>query len=233
MKAEDVAQYFKSSMQDFRHFAKQVHAEPTKKNVHQLRIALRKVRSVLGLIDSHTGARKLKKLAKVLGRQRDLDVAVENSNSYNLNNRGLIKLKKKQRKKTRAYLSKKRIAKLTKKLKQVQQWLREHPSQDLHSSLFFLKEELKLWYSDLTITNLHEFRLLMKKIRYVLEATGSPIGKLKRLQDLLGRVHDLAVLQNYLGENPQLQAEQLRESNKALRLGKSVIRAALLALDEI
>jgi CHAD domain-containing protein len=76
---------------------------------------------------------------------------------------------------------------------------------------------------------LHAARIAGKKLRYALEvaraALGAPVGRdigaLERLQDLLGRLHDLQVLQDHL------RAIVVAPENRALRDGMAAIEREL------
>jgi len=78
---------------------------------------------------------------------------------------------------------------------------------------------------------LHATRIAGKKLRYALEvargALGAPVGRdigtLERLQDLLGRLHDLQVLQDHL------RAIVIPPDNRGLRDGMAAIERELHA----
>jgi len=66
------------------------------------------------------------------------------------------------------------------------------------------------------VTALHDMRIAAKRLRYVLELTGpdAPIKQLKRLQDVLGEIHDCDVqlppLRALAREAPEREAVGLR-----------------------
>jgi CHAD domain-containing protein len=70
--------------------------------------------------------------------------------------------------------------------------------------------------SPLNVRALHDLRIAAKRLRYVLELTGpdAPIKQLKRLQDVLGEIHDCDVqlppLRALAREAPEREAVGLR-----------------------
>ena len=73
---------------------------------------------------------------------------------------------------------------------------------------------------------LHEFRIALRKARYALEALGKPVDPLVRLQDHLGRAHDLQLLRDLTHSSPKLDQAQAKEVREAMKLKGSVIPIA-------
>ena len=79
---------------------------------------------------------------------------------------------------------------------------------------------------------LHQIRIIMKRVEYVLELLHKPLGPIKRLQSLLGDAHDLEFLQTMIGGNKKVKAKQKSLNKRAVRIVKPVIRFAIAELDE-
>ena len=103
-------------------FEKQVqetYQDPTRKNVHELRVTVRRIRAALWLIE-HGSPRisfgklpsSLRKIGQVLGEQRELDVAIQDGTNYHLKTKKL----KSQRRSTRKILCSKINSKHRKKI---------------------------------------------------------------------------------------------------------------------
>ena len=80
--------------------------------------------------------------------------------------------------------------------------------------------------------NLHELRIELKKVRYVLEVLGWNVNPLVRLQALLGDVHDLDVLRSKVKSTKRIEREQERLEQKAIALVPKAIDFAFRALEQ-
>jgi CHAD domain-containing protein len=79
----------------------------------------------------------------------------------------------------------------------------------------------------------HLLRINVKKARYVLEATGRPVTPLVKLQDHLGRWHDLMVLSSVAGRTSQVTRARNREWMIARRLVRPALRRAIHSLADL
>jgi CHAD domain-containing protein len=79
----------------------------------------------------------------------------------------------------------------------------------------------------------HRLRINVKKARYVLEATGRPVTPLVKLQDHLGRWHDLMVLSSVAGPTSQVTEALNREWMIARRLVRPALRQAIRSLPDL
>lgn len=202
MKKAQLSTYFIHNTKVFAQLAKEVHERPTEENVHKMRTTIRRLRSVLALMKVTSKHKQLKKLARRLGEQRDLDVALINANKFKLSCGKLKKRQKKQRKLTQEILRPKKIIPLKESLSKVAQKISEHPPLKLETSFAAKKKELqKLKHKNMSVEELHRARILVKEVRYLMEAMGKPTTKLKKLQNLLGEIHDLEILQEKLGKD--------------------------------
>lgn len=199
-----------------------------KNKVHDLRITLHRIRSLLELSSIET--QRLKKLDKALGKVRDLDVAIGNAKKYGLD---CSDLKKKRRKD-----SKVAIELLSGKKKKVFKDLDETSKKfekkvDLKSTAVKLKDSLKSFDHQLKDEELHKVRIGLKKVRYLLESAGKPVDRLKKIQDKLGEVHDLQVLSEYYKKNPHLKNDQKIKSLTAKRTVRPIFKSASKQLSQL
>lgn len=202
MKKARISGYFIHNTEAFALLAKEVRKRPTVENVHKLRTTIRRLRSVLALLGVKSKHKQLKKLARTLGKQRDLDVSLINAKKFKLGSNKLKKAQQKQRQITQEILRPKKIEPLKVSLTKVAQKISEHPPLKLEASFAAKKKELKtLKHQNMSVEELHRARILVKEVRYLLEAMGKSTTKLKKLQNLLGEIHDLEVLQEKLGKD--------------------------------
>ena len=167
----------------------------TSSRIHELRVTIRRLSVVL------TG-RKLQKLAKVLGKDRDLDVAIENAKIYHMGTRKLKQAKMLARKDSEKAV--KRFA-----LKSLERSSRSKLVVIYKRMMRKNLVEFEKYQSiDFGHKRLHKLRILMKEIRYGLEAIGKPDPKLKKMQDLLGHINDLEVLEKLKFRKKSIQKEK-------------------------
>jgi CHAD domain-containing protein len=197
--------------------------------IHQARVATRRVRAALPIVTRGSRRRKLKKsftrVTRALGGVRELDVAVltldELVSDPSVPTEGLVQLRgilqeERQRlySEMNAILQHVDLDRLQRKTLAAAERDAEHDSEQ--SDLKRLKSVIKragkraldlqaaienagnIYLAD----RLHQVRIAVKKLRYVLEIArelsrsraSARIRMLKNVQDLLGRMHDLEVL---------------------------------------
>ena len=194
---------------------------PKRKRVHDLRVSIRKMRSV---IDEEA----LKKLGKTLGEVRDLDVAIRNAKAYNLDNSDLKKERKHLRKKVSKSLRPKKLHKLNLKVKSATNQVNQHP--DVPARAQKMIKRLHEWEHPLDTEELHPFRKTIKEVRYLLEATGQKTDYLINLQEHLGKVHDLEVFARFYEKNPTIEKEREVVIKESKKLTNPAIKRALAQL---
>ena len=193
---------------------KKAKKHPTTKNIHKIRVSIRR----LGVVLTST---KLKHLAKVLGKERDLDVAMKNARSYGMGVGKLKKNKNTARKKTETELKEFNLRNL-------------HNKKDTKLLINFkrLMRKLNLELED-DNEDLHLLRIRLKHVRYGFEAIGQFHVKLQNMQDLLGHIHDLEVLQKLKGDKKAVQRDKESATEQAHRNYNSTIRLVRKTLDRI
>jgi len=215
------------------------HRIPIKKNVHQLRITSRRIRAAIWIIEHgtpHLSFKKLlselRKLSRVLGQLRELDVAIQDANKYHLKT---SKLKKKRQSARNTLLSqtnsrhrKKIVTYLNKALIKIQ----NHQEQKIASGVVVLRKRILPWAQKKIVTedDFHRLRILTKKTRYILETIGKPVQPLRELQDVLGKGHDLEVLQDFSKRNPKIQNASKEQYRSALHMVRPTLHFAVKQL---
>ena len=197
--------------------------------IHQARVATRRVREALPLVTRGAPGRKWKKrvsgLTRALGRVRELDVALMNLDELTadaaLQSEGIDVLRtilKEERQRLYADMAEQvdrvDLQKLQRKALSAAARLVESEAEDASAKRLkaVIKRAARRAVSlQAAIDNaggiylpdrLHEVRIAVKKLRYVLEIArelsrsraSARIRTLKSVQDLLGRMHDLEML---------------------------------------
>lgn len=217
-------QYLGKEIKNFESFSKSVHKKPEIEKVHKLRVSIRRIRSILGL--GSIKIKSLQKLNKELGKVRDLDVAIGHTKKYQLNAAKLKDDRQKYRKKVHKLLAKKHRKKIENELESFLIRLESRPHLTVKFSTSPLSTRLKKFHKKISPDALHELRIVLKKVRYLFEASGKPVGYLKKAQTDLGSLHDLEVLQEYFTENKKIQRDKERKSLKAQKFMRPVVTRA-------
>ena len=211
---------------------KVVGEEPDHTRVHQLRLVLREARASAKFLGVKQPLQKLKKPFKQLGHLRDLDVALLNAEEYGLDPSEIKKKREKQIKRVTHILDKTEQKKIVKTLKEIKVASRKTSRDQTRASILTLEKELRRWQNGkLQRNNLHEFRLTLKKTRFVLKMIQAPTEKIKYLQDTLGTVHDLEVLKELTHKKKSVEDLRKVKSQEAIALSGQVLHTTLVALE--
>jgi CHAD domain-containing protein len=208
--SKSLLQYKNDQIKTFENVLKKASQHPTPKRIHKIRISIRRLSVVLN-------SRKLKELAKVLGKERDLDVAILNAKKYDLGTKRLIADKKKIRKKS------------LKEMKNFNTKLLHHvPDAKILICYKIKMRKLNLQLEkfqsmEMTGKKIHQLRIAIKEVRYGLEAIGLPYVRLQKMQDLLGHIHDLEVLQKLKRKHKKIQKDKEMAISEFHRSYRSLI----------
>lgn len=233
--------YFKQLVRDFeRASSRAAKKKLTPKELHKLRVLTRRLRSALWLIEQGSVkdlsfakvSKQLRKLGRMLGARRQIDVLKKDADAFRLHARGIKSKRRAAEQDLGDFLRPKAQAKLCKKLRAVLATLEKKPTIDLALPRQKLKTRLTPWlkHPPRTQARLHRLRIQMKKTRYALEALGRPVSPIIELQDSLGRVHDLQVLRADVGSNARLEKAALQQRKQARRMIRSTLGFALRKL---
>ena len=213
-------QYRNDQIMIFDELLRKASENPTTKCIHQIRVTIRRLGVVINSV-------KLNQLTKVLGRERDLEVAIANAKKYGL---GITKLKK----------AKKSARKKSQKKMQLfsEKGLRKTSQINLLMKYKTMMKELNLELEDfesieMTNKQFHRLRINLKKVRYGLEAIGQFRPQLEKMQDLLGHIHDLEVLQRLIGKKARIKKDKRFAKKDAQAEYLSVVKLARRNLKRI
>jgi CHAD domain-containing protein len=149
----------------------------------------------------------LRKLNRKLGRVRELDVAISDAHDFRINDRKLKKRRKKMGKKIAHSMTRKNRKRIHKNLDTAARKITNADTRVVESGLAQLRDQLLHWRNAALShkDEIHAFRIFVKRARYVLESLDQNAQPLAKLQDVLGFLHDLEVLQSLTGQRRQVQ----------------------------
>lgn len=235
----DLLQNFSNQMRIFERQIASTHRKHTNKNIHQLRITTRRIRAVLWLVKHgvphlsfETLNSDLRKLSQALGFVRELDVAIQDAKEFRLQTKKLKKRRRSARKNLFELTDDRHRRKMIRRLHKAFIEIQRHQEQTLAPGMNLLKHKLLPWTRKFLTTqdDFHKVRIITKKTRYILEIIGKPSQPLCELQDVLGKGHDLEVLQDYVKASPQVHEAAKEHYQKGLRMIRPTLRFALRQL---
>ncbi|MBC7385138.1 MAG: CHAD domain-containing protein [Cryobacterium sp.] len=209
----------------------------TRNGVHQLRVAVRRSRTAIWLIENSSVCirfrpldRKLKKLASHLGELRELDVVVRDAEKFDLHSGKLERLLSRTRKKFQKFMQKKGSKRLITDLFSTDEEIKGLAGLDYGVAMEKLREKLALYSGDEGVmpVDFHDFRKALKKTRYSLEALAIPATPLISLIDVLGKWHDLCSLEAAFSKS-----KAIRHAKRNLQHQATELFAPVLAFAEV
>ena len=241
-KQENLIKYLKTQFRTVELLMPKVSHRPCGKSVHQLRLATGRARVGLWVLEHSPRALRfkelghdLRKLGKILGEVREVEVAIHDANHYGIELFDIKSRRGKAQKKIKKLVSEKKRNNLSKQFADAQNRIRKFGrvsfSMARDELIFKIRRELVLCLRG--ETKPHKLRIVLKKTRYALEAMGKRTGQMKLLQTVLGEEHDLVTLQTYMEKNKELKHRQHSLNDQAAPLIKPALRFALAQLDEV
>jgi CHAD domain-containing protein len=242
--SEAVRVYAAARLADARRFAQLARRGRDAKAVHDLRVALRRLRAVLDLGGAtlRKAEREAKRLQDALGEVRDAQLHVA---WLSASGKGIAELLIDRRKRLAG-----RIEKLEDALRR---WLDEEPAllaglgklelkgklgghrqqARLRRRLRRLQEKMHAARGSLDAKVAHALRIAAKKLRYDAElaepafpdAAGAVLKALVQLQDALGKLHDSDVRLEFLGREAKKRGED--DASSSLRMHEIARRGRL------
>lgn len=203
------------------------------KIVHKLRVCVRRLRTMIDLVGDElpqTEKQQLKKVWKQLGKVRDFDVSRELAEKYSLNESQIKQKRSLARKKLRTQLTDKKMQKLFDEMEKLS--LRSTSSKV--DPLPLLRElRMRLIQTPSGPENLHELRIVLKKIRYFREALGFDVEAFKEYQDTLGEFHDLEVFHEKHPNSLAIRKALRSKKEKAMLIARPAVQLGMKALSDI
>lgn len=209
----------------------EVQGQPSARVVHKMRVAVRRLRSVLTLIEPvKSQAEKLddelQDLQDRLGECRELDVALKDAKDFSVAPDEIKKRRKKSVRKIRDEFTSQRKEKLEKRLREA---LLEIDTAKLHP-----EKALQAFRQDFTqrakahpkkAKKLHRLRISAKKFRYALEAVGREAKPLENLQGVIGRMHDMQTLRKLADRKKhKIRKAEKKCKKRALKMVDPVLK---------
>lgn len=212
----------------------EVRRKPSVGAVHKMRVAVRRLRSVLSLIHSSGKSRfkkldrELRQLQSLLGACRELDVAIRDAKEFGIDFKHIKSVRKKRVQKLQKKLSPARRGFLERRFGQVLAMIDEAELQPA-KNLDQLKNKFlrRAKAHPRKPKKLHRLRISAKKVRYALESIGVKSPELEDLQSAIGRMHDMQTLRKLVRQ----KRSTLRRAQKVRK--KSALKMIQPALTQI
>lgn len=232
----DLRRFLKQEARTVRKLLRRMTFNASDEQIHDLRVGLRRIRTVLQIMkDNHvkhlTGKNRkiLRKIWRRLGDARDLDVAVELAQNYQFPVEDIEERRKKANSKMIQKLNDPKIMHLVRAFKK----LSRDPSLkkiNTENTIQRLKDELieTSKFPD----DLHALRITLKKVRYFLEALNKDVEPFKKYQDILGEVNDLKMFLSFHSDETT-QTEYAKKINLAHDIVQPSRAYAIDCLNEI
>ena len=210
-------------------------------DVHDLRVTTRRLRSSLSVlrhcsdVGDDKARRELRALGRVLGERRTLDIALKDAKRYRVDTGAIEKSRERADEELRRALKPARVKSLLARLREAEEGMAHASFDRLAHWLESLEWEIayRLMVAPRTPDERHELRIQLKKVRYVIESLGRRSPSLQKLQDQLGKEHDLAVLQSLAGRIPRAAQDERAARTRANRIRPAALRSAMLHLRTI
>lgn len=192
--------------------------------IHRLRVAIRRFSQVLrvfggGFEHTRRMRRRLRGLMDLCGAVRNCDIALEVLKAAQAPvGRGLLARLRRRRLRTAGELAGfLKDGSLRAPMRRWRGWLKtydgEVPRTPLPLSRDFLRSGSAAAQADADYSQMHQFRLMVKKLRYTLEILGSPereLAALRGVQERLGAINDCVTTADLISDLKLPPGEQRR-----------------------
>lgn len=208
--------------------------DPSEKNIHNVRISIRRLESAYSVIPKSIRTKKSDRLVSTYVKffslnnmVRNRDIILQKLKAYGYSDESQISLDTNRKKLKRLLVALDLADKLVKskkpKLKKIS------ASSKFEKTILVMVKDFNSYVpavisDENNIEELHSMRKLVKKIRYVLEMHPTEtydqlLANLKSLQILLGHIHDCDVFIRYLEKNKKQYSDmsKVAESERAKR----------------
>ena len=211
-------------------------------DVHDLRVTTRRLRASLWILrrclmnkNAERCYRELRSIGKALGERRTWDIARRDAERYGADTSEIEKHRRHAHVKMRHALQRGRIRELVASLRKLEEQIPDVMLEKLVPWLQRYEWELahRLQRPPKTSETRHELRIQVKKTRYVLECLGRRAPSLEKLQDELGREHDLHVLRGTIGTKRVLATDARAARARANRVMTAALRSGMRQLHKL
>lgn len=235
MKTEfDVSGYFKKEVRETKRLLDKISANMNDELKHDLRVSIRRIRSVLNILEdngqkplSDKKKKALRKIWRCLGKARDLDIVSSIADQYQVPVPDIKESRKAADRRLLKKLEKPATRRLLKSLKKISKnaFLNQI---NCYPAIMRLRGEVQ--ETSINQENLHAFRITLKKVRYLLEALNFDIEDFKKYQDVLGELNDL---KTFLALNDSFEEIKIIHEQKKKSALEIIQPATVLALDRL
>ncbi len=231
-----VAAHLNLQARQFERLAAGVARRLTPGGVHDLRVLVRRIRAAVWLARrlgpgfGKVGA-ALRKLGQRLGERRLLDVAVIDARSFGLDGTALRERVEEAGRDVIEGLGER--IEIARRLRAASSGLAASTRDRIDEGIGRRIEAVRTAKSEARKgkPELHRMRIELKKSRYLIDALGGSGDFVKPVQELIGRAHDLEVLQGLLGFEPRAAREESRAREAAKKRLTKVVETAVARLN--
>jgi CHAD domain-containing protein len=205
--------------------------------VHQFRVCTRRIRGILWVVRHdyrhwhckkvRAASHELRQVGAILGKRRELDVCLAMSKKYGLNTGHLEVRRLREGVRVRSFAARRGESVITHLENLASLLMADPPQARRRDSSADLRKRLCNWQKSppKSDRDFHKLRIFVKKMIYIFAARDQPIDrKLKLFQRLLGRMHDLAVMQETLASNPEIELTREKYRVKTLKTQRKVLK---------
>lgn len=232
----NVQNYLKQEIVESKTLLKEMKKKPTKDLNHKLRVSIRRIRTVIQLLqkDGKPPVPKkekkfLKKMWQHLGEVRDFDVSEEIALKHELPLQRIKKERKEVDGKLQKDLTKSELKKL---LLHLEDLASDKSLKHVNPKPVIQNIRDKIKALSPRTENMHAFRIVLKKVRYLMEAMSIEDQEFKKYQDVLGKLNDLKVFLDCQGESAKVRGAYKRQLNKAHTILLPAKKLALKSLNK-
>lgn len=237
MQAEiNVQDYLKKEVSESKTLLKEMKKRPTKDLNHKLRVSIRRIRTIIQLLQKDGKAplpkkenKILKKMWQHLGEVRDFDVSEEIAQKHELPLQRIRRERKDIDGKLQKDLTKANLKKL---LNHLQELSADKALKHVHPAPVISTIRDRINALSTENDNMHAFRIVLKKVRYLMEAMNIEDEEFKKYQDVLGKLNDLKVFLDCQGESANVRGAYRRQLNKAHTILDPAKKLALKSLNK-
>lgn len=152
-----------------------------------------------------------------------MDVTIRTANEYEIKIKSLKQRRRSVRKNLAKLINSRYRRNFEIQINKVLKKIQHHKEQNLGPGVTILRRKILPWtrHKLTTDEDFHNLRITSKKTRYALEALealGKSTQPLQNLQYILGRAHDLEVLQDLSDRKSELREDTKKAYRKALKI---------------